>query len=224
MTPDEVLRQSLQQPSVGQLPATGEAEVVSPTPIRFNQQLPQVARPAQRQQFPSQTTTTPYQIVAPTTATTGSVSVKVNKQSYLRPDSTTIDGGSPLGLDTDFTIAAGDYVWIQIDTSDGLTVSESSIQHGTAPLGTDGNPFGDLVTIAGSGTFDDPFIWDQSFLPIAQVLSSTGTATHGGRLFRAGSTTLEVVQLVNYNVAMRPVLSNGVWARMAFPDSRPNII
>ena len=165
----------------------------------------------------------PFAIVAPMAPDPAQILVQVYPYSYLRAvtsdtDPLTIDGISTGdGDNEDFAIAAGDQIWLQVDTDDGLTASAASIEHGGSPPYDDG----DLVTFSGSGTTDDNYVWDETFLPLAQVFASDGTAQRGGVLFSGAGVTVEVVRLVYAHLAMRPVLYKGCWAMQPFPDGGP---
>ena len=136
--------------------------------------------------------------------------MRVNIWDFLRSLLSSTDLITIDGLDEDFSIVADDEVWLQIDTADGLTVSGVSVEHGTPPYATDGK----LLTFTGTGTADDPYIWDQSFEPLARVYSSLGPPTHGGVIFSASATFVEVVQLRSTHLVMAPVLDFGRWAQL----------
>lgn len=159
---------------------------------------------------------TPFEPLDPHQSHPGAVYIRIYLFSFLRKRATSTGTIQIDGLDEDFQINAGDDVWVQIDTSDGLNATAASIEHGQHP------PYeqdGELIKLAEASSTS--YIWDESFFPIARVFASDGkTPLHGGKIFSAGGIHLEVKQLLAEHLSMVTVLNfNGAWAMRAAPDS-----
>ena len=178
---------------------------------------------------------TPFQLVQGTLDGDGNIqpapatnSFVFNQYSYFRQDATTCNYTDITNLDSAISLTDGDSVWLQLDASDdGSELEEASIPAPaqTAPYEDDGN----LITFGGSGTTADPYLWDQSFVPLAQAFAAdpSGQPVRGGTVYTVDSLTpptkIEVVQQTDTNLALSGVLASGRWGYMAFPDSVPLI-
>ena len=152
----------------------------------------------------------PFDVVAPDDAgETGTVYGQVNTYSLFLPSEASTDTMDVTGLGEDVALSAGLLFYLQVDASnDGTKIDEVSVVHNTA--GFDDK----RITYGGSGTQADPYVWDQSFFPLAQVYACNGKATHGGTIFQSGDgkTSVEVVNLCSSHLGAIGVIVDGVVA------------
>ena len=138
----------------------------------------------------------PFEVVAPTTPSTGEVRVKINKFSYLLQSLEVDDGITVDGLDTDFTIAVGNRIWLELDI-DNYTITGASIS-ADGIAGDSWDVFPEPGTWDGTGTYADPYDLQKVYLAIACCVAPT--APRPGKIFSAGSTQVKVVQQLFTNL------------------------
>ena len=156
----------------------------------------------------------------------------LNPDSYLRANFASAVNTGITGSTAPIPFVDGLIVWLQLDT-DGSSGSFSgaSIQSGqSAPYDGSGDNGTDLMTFTGGGTGpNDPFVWDESYTPLAQVFAadSSGLPVRGGVVYAVDHATpptqIEVVQLTCTHLALRTVVNGAQAGMMALPDAGPLI-
>ncbi len=172
---------------------------------------------------PSQTAASdlPFAPLAPDNMPQSEVAIQINQFSYLRSGECTTSTIEVVNLGNDIGVSAGDYLWIEVGSSDNVTPDSAGLDSGpNPPWLTAADDDTELLDIEGDGS-DNPFLWNGSYYPIAKVVASNGDAAQGGIVFTSqdGTLSLEVVPLVNTHLAMKVVLPNGVYAMIPVPSA-----
>ena len=172
---------------------------------------------------------TPFQFVQVAANTPDFI---LNPDSYLRANFASAVNTGITGSTAPIPFADGLIVWLQLDT-DGSSgrFSQASIQSGqSAPYDGSGDNGTDLMTFTGGGTGpNDPFVWDESYTPLAQVFAAdpSGLPVRGGVVYAVDNATpptqIEVVQLTCTHLALRTIVNGAQAGMMALPDAGPLI-
>lgn len=163
---------------------------------------------------------TPFQLLQTAAGANGFL---LNANSYLRADVNSFTSTPMTNSTSTFVLAAGDIVYLELDTNDGVTLQEASIvKNQTGP--------GDkAVTSADYGDGGGAMRWDQSFCLLAQVFAAAadGSPAKGGIVYTVDAQTpptrIEVVQCTFTHLALQAVNPGGVYALQAFPSDSPLI-
>ena len=152
----------------------------------------------------------PFDVIAPDNpgdSQSSAVYAQVNVQSLFALNEYSTDDITVANIGVDFALQAGMYVYLQVDTANGIDINEVSVVWNTIGFGDD------RIKIASGG---DSYLWDQSFLPLAQVFENTdGEPAHGGTIFASGDgkNTLEVVNLCSSHLGAVGTIVDGVLAQ-----------
>lgn len=138
----------------------------------------------------------PFEVIAPKNPSTSQVLARVHLFSYLLKTLIADDRIDINQLDTDFPIADGQRVWLELDIENNL-VTEANISSDGA--GDSWDTFPSPGQWSGTGTADDPYVQEKAFVLLAEC-KTPANGDPPGPIFSAGGTSVRVIQKWSTNM------------------------